>query len=64
MEGKSEIAAIPNIKKDTLDDLINSTNTEFPDQPEFLDRPEFIDKEICNMRRFKSASPSLSEEDY
>ena len=48
--------AISNKNKDTLDDLINSLDTEF------LNRPELINKEICNAPRSKNASPSLLEE--
>ena len=35
-EGKSEIVAIPNKYKNTLDDLIDSSDTEFLDQPQSL----------------------------
>ena len=62
-EGKSEIAAIPNKYKDSLDDLIDSSDTESPDQPESPDWLEPIDKGTCNVPRSRGASLSLSEEE-
>ena len=62
-EGKSEIVAIPNKYKDTLDDLIDSSDTESPDQPESPNRLGPIDKGIHNAPRSKDASPSFSEEE-
>ena len=55
--------AIFNKYNDILDDLIDSLDTESPDQPEFLDRLEPIDKRTRNASRSRGASPSLSEED-
>ena len=62
-EGKSKIAAIPNKYKDTLDNLIDSSDTEFPDQSEFPNWPEPIDKGTCNLLRCRDTSLSLLEED-
>lgn len=55
--------AIPNKYKDTLDDLIDSSDTESPDQPESPDRLGPIDKGTRNAPRSRGASPSLSEEE-
>ncbi len=44
VEGKSEIAAIPNKYKDTLDDFIDSSDTESPDRPDSLGWPRLVDK--------------------
>ena len=63
MERKSGIATIPNKYKDTFDDLINSSDTESPDQPEFSDWPRLIDKRTCNTPRSRGASPSFLEKD-
>ncbi len=63
VERKSEIAAILNKNKDTFDDLIDSSNTKFPNWPDFPDRPRLIDKGSCNMLRSKSDSQTLSKED-
>lgn len=41
-EGKSEITAIPSRYKNTLNDLINSSDTEFLDRLESLDLPESL----------------------
>ena len=62
-EGKSEIAAILNKYKDTLDDLIDSLDTESPDQPESSDWLGPIDKRTCNVPRSRGASSSLLEEE-
>lgn len=55
--------AIPNKYKNILDDLIDSLDIKSLDQPESLDWLEPIDKGICNTLKFRSASPSLLEED-
>lgn len=55
--------AIPNKYKNTLDDLINSSDTKSPDQPKSPDWPKPIDKGTHNARRFKGALLSLSKED-
>ncbi len=62
-EQKSKIAAIPNKYKDTLNDLIDSSDIESPDRPQSLDRPGLIDKRSYNLPKFKGGSPSLCEED-
>ncbi len=62
-EGKFEIVAIPNKYKDTFDDLIDSLDTEFPDQSNSPDRPELIDKGSHNMPRSRNDSLTFSEED-
>ena len=62
-EEKSEIAAIPNKYKDSLDDLIDSSDTKSLDQPEFPNWLGPIDKGIRNAPKFRSASPSLLEEE-
>ena len=55
--------AILNKYKDTLDDLIDSSDTESPNQPESPDRLGPIDKGTRNAPRSRGASPSLSEEE-
>ena len=55
--------AIPNKYKDTLDDLIDSLDTEFPDQPEFPDQLGPFDKGTRNAPRSRGASLSLSEKE-
>ena len=62
-ERKSEIVAIPNKYKDTFDDLIDSSDTEFSDQLESPDRLRPIDKGTRNTPRSRGASPSFSEEE-
>ncbi len=62
-ERKSEITAIPNKYKDTLDELINSSDTESPDQSDSPDQPGLIDKGSHNAPRSKGGSPTLLEED-
>ncbi len=62
-EGRSEIAAIPNKYKDTLDDLIDSSDTESQDRPNSPNRPGLIDKGSRNTPRSRGGSPTLSEED-
>ena len=62
-EGKSEIAAILNKYKDTLDDLIDSLDTESPNQPESLDWLGPIDKGTRNVPRSRGTLPSFLEEE-
>ncbi len=62
-ERKSEIIAIPNKYKDTLDDLIDSSDIESPDRPDSPDWPGLIDKGSRNAPRSRSGSLTLSEED-
>ncbi len=61
--GKSEIAAIPNKYKDTLDNFIDSSDTESPDRSDSPDRPGLIDKGSRNASRSRGSSPTLLEED-
>lgn len=56
-EGSSELVAIPNRYKDTLDDLMDSSDTKSPD------RPGPIDKGSRNAPRFEGSSMGLSEKD-
>lgn len=63
MEGKSDIAAIANKYKNIFDELIDSSDTEFLNQPGSRDWLRPIDKGTCNTPRSRSTSPSLLEED-
>lgn len=54
---------ISNRYKDTLNDFIDSSDTEFSDWLESPNRPGPIDKGTHNALRSRSASPTLSEED-
>ena len=54
---------IPNKYKDTLDDLIDNSDTEFPDQPDSPDQPGLIDKGSHNAPRSRGNSPTFSEKD-
>ena len=53
--------AISNKYKDTLDDLIDSSDIKSSDQPKFPDRLGPIDKGTRNAPKSRSASPSLLE---
>ena len=55
--------AISNKYKDTFDDLIDSSDTEFPNLPKSPNRLEPIDKGTRNVPRSRDASPSLLEEE-
>ena len=55
---------ILNKYKNILDDLIDSSDIEFPDQPKFPDWPGPIDKKIRIAPRSKDASSSLLEENH
>ncbi len=55
--------AIPNKYKNTLDDLIDSSDTESLDWPNSPNRPGLIDKGSHNAPRSKGGSPTLLEED-
>ena len=55
--------AISNKYKDTLNNLIDSSDTEFPDWPDSPDQPGLIDKRSCNAPRSKDNSPTFLEED-
>ena len=55
--------AISNKYKNTLDDLIDSSDIESPDQPESLDWLRPLDKGTRNAFRSKGASPSLLKEE-
>ena len=61
--GRSEIAAILNKYKNTLDNLIDSSDTKSLDQPDSSNRSRLIDKGLRNASRSRSDSPTLSEED-
>ncbi len=63
VEKKSEITAIPNKYKNTLDDLIPSSVTESQDRTNSPDRPETINKRLCNPSRSRGGSPTLLEKD-
>ena len=56
------IMAIPNKYKNTLDDLIDSSDTESPDQPKSPDQSGSIDKMIRNSPRLTGALLSLMGE--
>ena len=60
---KSEIATIPNKYKDSLDDLIDSSNTESLDQPGSPDRLGPIDKGLRNSPRSRGTSTSVSKKE-
>ncbi len=62
-EGKSEIVAILNKYKDTLDDLIDSSDTESPDRPDSPNWSGIFDKGPRNSPRSRDGSPTLLEED-
>lgn len=62
MKGKSEIAAILNKYKDTLDNRIDSPDTKFLDWSDSPYRPGLIDKRSRNVPGSKSGSLTLSEE--
>ena len=55
--GNFEIMPIPNQYKDTLDDLIDSSNPKSPDWV------EPIDKRFCNASMSESSSADFSEGD-
>ncbi len=55
--------AIPNKYKDTLDDLIDSSDTESLDHPNSPNRPGLIDKGSRNALKFRGGSPIFVEED-
>ncbi len=63
-EGKSEIAAISNKYMDTLNDFIDSSDTESSDNPDSLNWPGLIDKRSCNALISRGGSPTFLEEDY
>ena len=54
---------IPNKYKNTLDDLIDSLNTEFLDQPDSLNWSGFIDKGSHNTLKSRGGSSTFSEKD-
>ena len=53
--------AILNKYKNTLDDLIDSSNIEFSDQSDSLDWPEIINKGLCNVSKSKCGLSTLSK---
>ena len=64
MEEKSEIMVIPNKYKDTLDDLIDSSDIESPNHLDSSNRAKLIDKESHNAPKSKDNSLTFLEEDY
>ena len=60
---KSEIAAILNKYKETLDDLIDSSDIESPDYPDSPNRPELNDKGLRNTAKSRDGSPNFSIKD-
>lgn len=68
-EEKSEIVVILNKYNNTLDDLIESSDTEFLDWLESLDQPKslnrlgLVDKRTRNTPRSRDSSPTLLKED-
>lgn len=63
VEEKSEITTIPNRYKDTLNDLIDSSNIESSDWPNSSDRTGLINKGSCNTFRPSDGSSTLSKDD-
>ncbi len=63
VEGKSEIATIPNKYKVTLDEQIDNIDIKSPDWPDSPNRLRLIDKRSCNLFRSRSGSLTFSEED-
>lgn len=63
-KGKSEIAAIRNKYKDTLNDLINSSDTKFLDWLNSLDWPRLIDNGSYNVSKSRGGLPIFSEENH
>ncbi len=61
-EGKSEIAAIFNKYKDTLDNFIDSSDIKSPNWLDSPDRLRLIDKGSRNTPRFRGGSPTLLKE--
>ena len=62
VDGKSEIAAIPNKYKNTLDNLIDSSDAESLDYPDSPNRPGLIDKGLCNTLKSRDGSLTFLEE--
>ena len=56
--------AIPNKYKDTLDDLIDSSDIKSPDHPNSPNRQGLIDKGSRNVLKSRNSSPTFLEEDY
>ena len=63
MEKKSEIAAIPNKYKDTLDDLSDSSNTKSLDHSDSPNRLELIDKGSRNIPKSRDSLSAFLQED-
>lgn len=63
-EGKSEITAISHKYKNTLNNFIDSSDTESSDRLDSLNRPGLIDKGLCNVSWSRGHSPTFLEEDY
>ena len=56
--------AIPNKYKDTLDDLIDSSDTESSNYPDSSNRPELINKGSCNMPKSRNGSPMFLKDNH
>ena len=63
VEEKSEIGAIYNKYKNTLDDLINNSNTKSPDHLNSLNWSRLIDKGSYNASKSKNRLPTFLEAD-
>ena len=64
MEWKSKIMAILNKYKDTLDDFIDSSDTESLDYLDSLNWPKLIDKGSRNPLKCTDDLATFLEEDY
>ena len=62
-EGWSEIIAILNKYKDTLDDLIDSSDTKSPDHLNSPNWAKFIYKRLCNAPKSRNGSPTFLKKD-
>ena len=63
-EEKSQITAIPNKYKMTLNDFIDSLDTKFPDYSNSPNRLRLIDKKSRNTPKFRSGLLTFFEGDY
>lgn len=61
---KSDITVILNRYKDTLDDLIDSSDSDLSDRSNSLDWPGLIDKGLCNTSRFKDGLSTFLKEHW
>ena len=63
-ERKFEITAILIKYKNTLNNLIDSKDTESADYLDSLNWPELIDKRSHNMLKSRDSSPTFLKKDY